>query len=122
MPYSRTERRHGTKTILWCAAESRTYIILEIITSTSGTAVKGLLETAYNAIMLRLNNIGDGPVSSGYFRIGGEEGIELQIRNANNHQQTWGVLGAAIGALQDYMNQKVSQTSQETCFLGDHAK
>ena len=104
MPYSRIARRHGTKTILWCAPESQTYVILEIIASTAGTAVQALLETAYSAISSRLENIGDGLVSSGYFRIGGDQDIELYTRNANNHQQTWGVLAAAISALQDYMS------------------
>ena len=37
--------------------------------------------------------------------MGGDDDVELYMRNANNHQQTWGVVGAAIGALQDYMNQ-----------------
>lgn len=104
MPNSHMERRHNTKTILWCAPGSRTYIILEIVASTAGTAVQALLETAHTAIMTRIENIGDGPVSSGVFRIGGDENIVLYTRNANNHQQTWGVIGAALGALQDYMN------------------
>lgn len=105
MLYSRIGRRHGTKTIHWSARDSRTYIILEIVASTAGTAVQVLLETAHTAIMLRIDNIGDGPVSSGVFRMAGSDNIVLSTRNANNHQQTWGVLGAAIGALQDCMNQ-----------------
>lgn len=105
MPYSRIERRHSTKTILWCAPNSQTYVILETIASTAGVAVRALLENAYSAITVRVDSIGDGPVSSGSFRIMGDEDIELYTRNANNHQQTWGVLGAAISALQDYMNQ-----------------
>ncbi|KAA6408449.1 MAG: hypothetical protein FRX48_07531 [Lasallia pustulata] len=103
-PYSRLEHRHNTKTILWCAAESETYIILEMIASTAGSAVQALLDSAYSAIKMRLDNIGDGPVSSGLFRIGGGNNMELCTRNAHNHQQTWGVLGAAISALRDYMS------------------
>lgn len=105
MLYNRIGRRHGTKTIRWCAPNSQTYIILEMIASTGGTAVQGLLERAHAAITLRIANIGDGLVSSGSFLIGGSDNIVLSTRNANNHQQTWGVLGAAIGALQDFMNQ-----------------
>ena len=75
-----------------------------MIATTAGTAVQALLDIAYSAITLRLDNFGDGPVSSGLFRIAGTNNIELSTRNANNHQQTWGVLGAAIGALRDYMS------------------
>lgn len=32
----------------------------------------------------------------------------LRIINTNNHQLTWGVLGAAIDALRDYMSQAVT--------------
>lgn len=105
MSNSRIEHRHGTRTIRWSAPGSQTYIILEIVASTAGSAVKAVLETAHTAIASRIENIGDGPVASGVFHVGGAENTELYMRNANNHQQTWGVLGAAIGALQDYMNQ-----------------
>ena len=32
-------------------------------------------------------------------------GISFSTSNSNNHQQTWGVLAAAIEALKDYMTQ-----------------
>lgn len=105
MLYSRIGRRHGTNTIRWCARNSQTYIILEMAASTGGTAVQALLERAHSAIMLRIASIGDGLLSSGSFHISGSNNLVLSTRNANNHQQTWGVLGAAIGALQDFMNQ-----------------
>ena len=32
-----------------------------------------------------------------------ERGLALNVVNSNNHQTTWGVLGAALTALEDYM-------------------
>lgn len=47
-------------------------------------------------------------VEGGLFQWAGAERLMLRIVNANNHQLTWGVLGAAIDALGEYMNQAVT--------------
>lgn len=46
--------------------------------------------------------LGDGVIRQGYFKHM-SEGLELYTQSTNNHQQTWGVLGAAVAALQTYM-------------------
>ena len=38
-----------------------------------------------------------------YGDAGVANGVELETWDSNNHQQTWGVLGAALEALDDYM-------------------
>ena len=44
----------------------------------------------------------DKPIPHGSYQLE-EEGVEVTFQNANNHQCTWGVVGAALTALQDYM-------------------
>lgn len=52
-----------------------------------------------------IRRYGDHAIAGGVFRWAGEEGLELRVHNANNHQTTYGVLGAAMSALVDYMGQ-----------------
>ena len=44
---------------------------------------------------------GDGPLAKGTFEYG-IQNAQVQAANSNNHQMTWGVLGAALAALVDY--------------------
>ena len=48
--------------------------------------------------------MGDGLVQGGSFTFFGEENTQLRIWDSNNHQATFGVLGAAVMAVFDYMN------------------
>ena len=48
---------------------------------------------------------GDGVIPGGIFSFS-FDGLAWKSVNANNHQQTWGVLGAAINALEDFMVKK----------------
>ena len=51
----------------------------------------------------------------------GERGLVLKVANSNNHQATWGVLGAALTALQDYMrSQDAWGTAEFTIFDGKY--
>lgn len=38
-------------------------------------------------------------------------GLVLNVANANNHQTTWGVLGAALSALKDFVAESGGFTS-----------
>ena len=49
-----------------------------------------------------LDERGDQPIPNGGFVASGYD-LVLWTRNANNHQQTYGVLGAALNALNNYM-------------------
>lgn len=61
-----------------------------------------LLNDAHTNIMDRIEILGDGDISGGSCAYN-QVGLALRARNANNHQTTWAVLGAAIDALMDYM-------------------
>lgn len=71
-----------------------------------GLEVLEVLNAAFVSITEHIQAVGDGllPGPDGMFRWLGPNGIELHTQNANNHQTTWGVLGAAVMALGDYMH------------------
>lgn len=52
----------------------------------------------------RLESVGDTVISNGLFDWE-NHGHSLRVWHANNHQTTWGVLGAAIEAIADFMTQ-----------------
>lgn len=54
-----------------------------------------------------MNLYGDGLIPGGVFKWAGEHGTGLTMTNANNHQLTWGVMGAALTALYDEMERLV---------------
>lgn len=72
-------------------------------------AVQSLLTGSYNAILTHIILSGDALVPSGVFSwptdVRGTlgDGLALHVWNTNNHQVTWGVLAAALVALQDFM-------------------
>ena len=69
-----------------------------------GTAVRDLLTLAMHSILLHLDLYGDGVIAGGAFdRESHTTGMVLRAWNENNHQTTWGVLGAAVTALLDGM-------------------
>lgn len=51
-----------------------------------------------------VSKLGDGPLSGGHFGWVGDNGLVLNAWGANNHQTTYGVLGAAIKALSGYFD------------------
>ncbi|KAA6415966.1 MAG: hypothetical protein FRX48_00685 [Lasallia pustulata] len=95
--------RHSTNTILWCATRTRTYIILEIITSTNSTPLRSLFTSVLYYLGMRIADFGDAVLPEGQFHWADDSGMEISTWNANNHQTTFGVVGAAVGALADYM-------------------
>ena len=62
-----------------------------------------LLDEAYNNVMGHISFYADSVIADGAFFWVGENGVSLKTINTNNHQQTWGVLGAALYALGDFM-------------------
>ena len=59
--------------------------------------------------MAHVQQQGDGVMPAlargGIFQWLGEEGLALEVANADNHQTTYGVLAAALVALWHYMTQ-----------------
>lgn len=68
------------------------------------TDARQLLISAYNAVLHRINTHGDGLLPQGHYTLR-EHGVELTFLNANNYQQTWGVVGGALMAIADYFTQ-----------------
>ena len=71
-----------------------------------------LLDEAYELAVSRIATYGDTVVTNSlaYGMIGAivylqSSGTVLRIANANNHQTTWGVLGAAMSALSNFVKE-----------------
>lgn len=67
-----------------------------------------LLGEAFTAILNHMQDHGDDLVHAGVFSffgpaVNGHAGCSLHVWNTDNHQITWGVLGAALRALWEYM-------------------
>lgn len=82
---------------------TETYIILRIAGGITSTVVEALVGTAVAAIAARLRVQGDGILRGGRFDYLGRNAAALHVVNANNHQTTLGVLGAAMSAVQSWM-------------------
>lgn len=69
-----------------------------------GSAVLSLVNAAFTTLMHHIQQAGDGLIPNGVFTMDGANNMELYSANANNHQQTYGVLAAAMSTLRNYMN------------------
>ena len=68
--------------------------------------IDDLLQEAYTAISQHVHAFGDGLLHGGTFAWQGAGGMFLTTENSNNHQQTYGVLMAALKALHEFMSQR----------------
>lgn len=89
--------------MLWCARHSRTYVLVELGRLVAGESIPATIILAHNVIATRIRSLGDGPIDNGRYSMVGLGGVGVNAWNADNHQLTWGVLGAALTALLDYM-------------------
>lgn len=64
--------------------------------------ITDILNDSYRMVLGRLDSVGDTVISNGLFEWG-YQGLSLRVWHSNNHQTTWGVLGAAIEAIADFM-------------------
>lgn len=62
-----------------------------------------LIDDAYTNVMGHLSFHEDSVIADGKFFWAGKSGVNVHTVNVGNHQQTWGVLGAALFALGDFM-------------------
>lgn len=60
-----------------------------------------MLTDAYNTVVRHIVDAGDGLIPGGMWWFA-KFGVRIVFLNGNNHQQTWGVVGAAMAALLDY--------------------
>ena len=69
----------------------------------AGPAVENLLNSAYQFSQSYIELMGDGVVPAAGMGHIPVDGYRLTFANANNHQLTWGVYGAAVVALTSFM-------------------
>ncbi|KAA6416284.1 MAG: hypothetical protein FRX48_01004 [Lasallia pustulata] len=101
----------GGSAVVWCQPGSRTFVIVEMSYVVGSLAAsshfRDLLTACLNIISYEIETTYDGPIDGGIFeRISLTSSLALHVWNANNHQITYGVLGAAVSALLDYMQQR----------------
>ena len=68
-----------------------------------GNLVLAMLNVARSFVQQALLQRGDVVIAGGGVDYNGQAQLTFQTWNTNNHQQTYGVLMAAIAALRDYM-------------------
>ena len=88
---------------------TRTFVILLSLPTAGGnfpsSAFQVLLSAVASGVQATIGHAGDGNIAGGALTRD-EEGLRFEVKNANNHQVTWGVLGAAVEGLRDYMGEK----------------
>ena len=70
-----------------------------------GVSVTALIDETTASVMQHIRIAGDGVIPNGVATWQGIGGAFMKTWNTNNHQTTWGVLGAALGALKNYMSE-----------------
>ena len=86
-----------------CALGSQTYVILTMTGIAAEAAVLNILNAAANYMEESIRQYGDIVIPGGGVEYNSITGVSFSSSNSNNHQQTYGVLAAAIEALKDYM-------------------
>ena len=110
----------STPGVLWRAPGSSTFIVVQPSTSVGGTLILDVLNACCKLITYYIQQNGDGIMPGGYFNWMGISGVALEAMNANNHQTTWGVLGAAINALLGYMEANGFRQAQFDIYDGEN--
>lgn len=99
-------RGRDTTPVVWCGFGSKTYISVDYMSDIhdqSWNGVDDFLDAVGAAIRDQIRTTGDTTVPGGMITYQ-SPGLVMISQNANNHQQTWGVLGAGISALSEYMH------------------
>ena len=98
--------RDQTDPVLWWAPGTRTYVAVRVVRSMAPAAVMTLLHKAVIDIQTHTARAGDGLLLGWVYIFDWQTratDCEVYTVNSNNHQQTWGVVGAALLAVSDYM-------------------
>lgn len=77
-----------------------------MVKSLPSSPVVDLLHESYDTVLDHIQKFGDGVLTGGLFQWVTTRGYVLQAWSSNNHQTTWGTLGAAVTALLNYMTAK----------------
>lgn len=104
-------RVQDTSPAVWCGFGSKTYISVDYdsdIHDQSWNMVDDFLDSIGAVIRNEIRTAGDSLIPGGLITYQ-NAGLLLRSQNANNHQQTWGVLGSGVSALSDYMIDQKNQ-------------
>ena len=97
---SHTHQKKGAN-----ASDFHSYVVLQTIQAVSQPHVVSDLLTQAISYVQNIAATQDGIIGpDGYRRLGGNA-LTLKAYDANDHQLTWGVLGAALEAVRDYRAQ-----------------
>lgn len=93
----------------WKAPGSQTYIRATLVSFVGNpSTLTNMIGEAYQNVLATIRTRGDGDIVNGVYRWtnnpDGPQGLQIWASNTNNHQLTYGVLGAALSALNEYMN------------------
>ncbi|MCJ1305552.1 hypothetical protein MMC08_008366, partial [Hypocenomyce scalaris] len=106
---------------VWCAPNTQTYVVLTTSATVAASTIHNLLTGCQNIVENHIATVGDGLLSDGVFDyLSDATGVSFQAWNANNHQTTWGVLGAALAALVDCMGINGYGAASFTIYDGDN--
>ena len=91
--------------VVWCGVGTKTYIsvsYIQDIRDQSWNEVDDFLDAVGAAIKVQIRTAGDGLIPGGMIQYQNTD-LMMISQNANNHQQTFGVLRESITALLEYM-------------------
>lgn len=94
--------REPSSTVL-VDANGQTWVLAELTAPVAATMIIPMIRQARAAVRLRISQVGDGLIAGGVFIWQGYGGHRLRMENSNNHQQTLGVIAAALSMLMDFM-------------------
>ena len=110
--------------IAWCQINSKTYVLITGIASAFDASqdVHKLLKNAAESLNRRVDRQGDGELENGTFEWLGEPKLRLHANDANDHHLTYGVLSAALQAVDNWMSSPGSyhQLAHFQIFDGDN--
>lgn len=66
--------------------------------------MQSMLTLSHEYALNYMELLGDAVIPGGMVKWVGDDDLLLSVKNAANHQITWGVLGSALVALSDYMS------------------
>ena len=116
---SRPAPRGNPHPTYWCAPNSETYIMFKAVVPVAGAVIRELLDKAYSQVQATIQLLGDVRVP-GWGMDCVRQGFYFRATNANNHQITMGVLGAAISALRDYVTKEGGGTLTFDIYDGEN--
>ena len=83
-----------------------------------GISIASLIDETTASVLQHIRIAGDGVIPNGVATWHGTEWTIMETWNSKNHQTTWGVLGAALDALKDFMNENGWGAASFTVFDG----